>query len=318
MITHQFDALYPSLDHPVAQQAKELGYELRISAHAIDVRRDKQIIRVSLAHFQYLSDIITSFEYYYSAVRDIPFLDCRLVDYSTPRFHRVVGFDEHPVLFPSFSEPITTTTQYLDFASLKAGQVVLDLGAYSGLTSIVFKERVGTSGVVIAVDADAQNFDVLSINFELHRKMTGRAISSVFGAMWNHGEGLEFSSEGNMGAAATEFIGNRNGNAVNRVPSFTLSSLMKHCGLHRVDFIKCDVEGAESVVFEDGHFFANHRPRIIIETHHTPTGPSTKKCISDLNKFGYTCREILQHGVVLPLLECTPPDDFRIGTNSAQ
>ena len=75
----------------------------------------------------------------------------------------------------------------------------------------------------------------------------------------------------------------------------------------KIDYIKCDIEGAERVIFEDSNFFENFKPRIIIECHVVDGIDTTKKCVEDLSKYGYKCRPIEQFGVSLPLIECYPP-----------
>lgn len=181
---------------------------------------------------------------------------------------------------------------------------MIDLGAYSGLTSILFKEKVGSLGRVIALDADKQNIEACNKNFSLYKKLTSNNIDLVFGAIWNHCNGLSFSSEGNMGSSAVEIVGNRG--QTEQVRSFTLSKIAKYANLDYIDFIKCDIEGAEAVIFEDGDFFNSYRPRIIIETHLVSGEETTEKCIRDLSKYGYICKRIIQEGVGLPLLECYP------------
>jgi FkbM family methyltransferase len=51
-----------------------------------------------------------------------------------------------------------------------------------------------------------------------------------------------------MGSSAASIVGNNRG-LVSKVASFTLSSIANKFKLQRVDFIKCDVEGAEKVIF---------------------------------------------------------------------
>jgi FkbM family methyltransferase len=210
-----------------------------------------------------------------------------------------------PVVFSSFCEPLVTANQYLDFANLKPGNTVFDLGAYSGLTSIVFAEIVGNLGKVVAVDADSENMKTIEENTKLYRTITGNSIDSIFGAVWNHCDGLSFSTEGNMGSSASEIVGENRG-SVDMIKSFTLNELCQMGKITSVDFVKCDIEGAEAVIFEDETFFRNHKPRIIIETHFKDGIPTTDKCISDLTKFGYKCRKIVQTGVRFPLIECYP------------
>ncbi|CAK0769023.1 hypothetical protein CCP3SC1AL1_4600002 [Gammaproteobacteria bacterium] len=240
-------------------------------------------------------------------MRPIKFGKFELVDYSSPKYHEVVGFDLMPVFFPSFSEPVVATRQYLDFADLKSGQSVLDLGAYCGLTSIIFKESVGKFGSVVAIDADEKNVMASQKNFELYRKLTGKDIDLIYGAAWNHCDGLTFSSEGNMGSSATAVVGSSRGDVI-PVKSFTLSKIVEVSGLKSVDFLKCDIEGAESVVFEDASFFEKFKPKILIEAHIAGGKETSEKFTKDLATYGYKCERINQVGEVgLPLFFCTPP-----------
>ena len=284
-------------------KAKKSGLNIRVRSDFIDVIRGSDIIRVSSQHAVYIPDIINEFQYYFGAV--IPFKESEnnIVDYSTPRYHDVIGFEAFPVLFPSFSEPVITATQYIEFANLSEGACVLDLGAYSGLTSIIFSEAVGKTGTVIAVDADQRNIECIQRNFSNYRKYFDKNIYLLEGAVWINNDGLEFSCEGNMGSSAANIVGNKRG-SIMKVPSFTLSSIADKFNLQRVDFMKVDVEGAENVIFEDKKFFEKFSPRIIMETHVVDNIFTTEKCVNDLKNYGYNCKQIIQKGSAAPLLEC--------------
>ncbi len=303
---YQIDQFYQRLNHIYQGIANEKGIEIRLATHYIDFNKNNQTVRIAIRHSVYVLDVINSFDYYFSAVEPIDFNNRKLVDYSIGRYHDVVGFTLFPVYFPSLSEPTVTTTQYLEFADLKPGGTVIDLGAYAGLTSILFKESVGATGKVVAVEADEQNVVAMNKNFNLYHKFCDGKIEVLFGAAWNHCNGLQFSSEGNMGSSASDIVGNDRGNVIT-TPSFTLSKIADLFQLESVDFIKCDIEGGEVVVFQDQAFFEKFRPRIIIETHLVENHETTDVCIKDLEAFGYTCKRIHQTGVTLPLLECYPP-----------
>jgi len=288
-----------------APMAGRKGLKLAIDRDYVDVRQGAKVIRLSHRHQFYLPDLIRDFDYYFSAVEPICLGGVELVDYSTPRYHDVIGFPLHPVIFPSLAEPLSTTSQYLDFGELSVGDVVLDLGAYSGLTSILFDQIVGPSGKVIAVDADLENIKYIRKNVRLYGGVTGRTIEVEHGAVWENDGELEFSSEGSMGSSAASIVGRERG-ALSKVSCFTLTSLAERHNLDRVDFIKCDVEGAEAVIFEQPRFFARFRPRIIMEVHPVDGRLTTEACRQTLSGFGYECRQIDQPGSNLPLLECVP------------
>lgn len=287
-------------------RARRKGFTVSRVGEVLCIQRNRREIRVSMRHAVYLGDIVDSFDYYFSAVA--PHLEqggLLVVDYSQPKLHKVVGFGDFEVKFPSFSEPLVTTEQYMEFAGLEEGSVVLDLGAYSGLASIIFSKRVGQTGRVVAVDADRANIECLRHNLQKHEEVNGLHIDFLEGAVWEHTNGISFSTEGNMGSSAAEIVGSNRGERV-LVPSYTLSEIVDRFGLTSVDFIKCDIEGAEKVVFNDGGFFKRFRPKIIIETHVVDGVETTEEVVAALKKYGYECRKIEQKGVGLPLVECEP------------
>jgi FkbM family methyltransferase len=157
----------------------------------------------------------------------------------------------------------------------------------------------------VAVEADESNITAIKKNFSTYKKLSGRDLQLIFGAAWSHCNGVSFSTEGNMGSSALEILKNNRGK-LKDVPSYTLTGITEVASLSRVDFIKCDIEGAEAVVFSDDNFFKQHKPRIIIETHVINGEDTTGKCITDLERHGYKCERLEQHGVSLPLLACSP------------
>jgi FkbM family methyltransferase len=63
-------------------------------------------------------------------------------------------------------------TQYghnlIERLSHKEGDVVLDVGAYTGLYTLIASKRVGQNGKVIAIEADPTNFEILNRNIKLN------------------------------------------------------------------------------------------------------------------------------------------------------
>jgi FkbM family methyltransferase len=271
---------------------------------SIDFQSQNKIIRINNKHIVYSMDIIDSFDYYYNSVYPIDDFNGNLiVDFSIPKYHEVVGYAIQPIFFPSLAEPVVTTTQYLDFADLQNDSVVIDLGAYSGLTSMLFKQKC-VNGEVIAVDADEKNLNCISKNLKLFNIITGLEIKILNGAVWSHNQGLFFSSEGNMGSSAASIIGERIIESKKFINSYKLIDIANKFGLEKIDFIKCDIEGAEAVIFNDDDFFNKFKPRIIVEPHFVDGQLTTEKVQDSLRKYGYEFNLIEQHGVALPLLHC--------------
>ena len=280
--------------------------------NSFEVYRGLDCVKISKRHSIYLHDVINFFDFHFKAVEAINHNGRYLVDYSIPKRHKVKDFDLFEVMFASFAEGLSSTKQYLEFAQLTEESIVLDLGAYAGLTSIQFdmeiaKHNVEAKGRVIAVDADLQNIPIITYNFEQYRHSTHRHIEYLYAACSEVDQEVEFSSEGNMGASLVECVGRKRGAAqVECVQGMTLSSIAKHYNLSKIDFIKCDIEGGEIFIFKDKEFFKEFSPKIIVEAHYTRDGQSltTQSVIEQLSHYGYSCRVVPQEDFILPIIEC--------------
>lgn len=291
----------------VEREANNFGLSIKKTGINYSIRKERDEIRVSGEHSIYLYDIIRNFEFYFSGVRPIRWHDTDIVDFSTPRWHWVTGFEYFPILFPSFVEPIVTTKQYIEFADLKNDSVVIDLGAYSGLTSILFDMAIPTGGHVISLEADRNNAVACRENLLLYERYFKRKIKFLEMAIWKNDLGVNFSSEGNMGSSVVDIVGPSRGENI-IVPSLTLTQLAQRLKLEKIDFIKCDIEGGETEIFDAPEFFSEYLPKILIECHFIDGKSTTeKRCREVLEKYGYTCDMVEQQGYPLPLLMCRPP-----------
>lgn len=305
----------PSLFYYKANALARAGIKVVQSDHAIDIIRvaDRKIIRISRINYIYLLEMIESFDYFFDSALPVTVQvgheHYALVDFSTPRLHVVAGFDDFAVMCPSLTEPFSSIQQYLDFASLSPGDVVLDLGAYSALTSVAFSKAVGPTGKVVALEPDPMNFRAATYNIARNLQHNGlQNIELLPAAVADRPGVLQLSSEGAMGSSLTSIVGRHRGTVID-VDCVTLQSLVDTQGLDKVDFIKIDIEGSElPVILGSGEFLRRYMPRLIIEPH--PIGGiSTGGPIREfLESLGYDCEIIDQPGLSLPLLTARPPN----------
>lgn len=284
--------------HPLAPSAiiwrglaRSKGLQLRRNGPFFDLERDGLVLRIRASHAIYIRTMIYNFDHYASSVVPVRSADKHIVDMSGPRYHRLVGFGDVPFLFPSHTEPYETTREYLEFADLKEGEIVLDVGAYSGVTSIIFAQLVGTKGHVYAFEADETNYECAKVNVTMAAKVLGlNNITLVNKAMWSHNDGIVFSSEGAMGSSAVEITGGGRGQET-LVPSTTLQSFLDEAGLRKVDFIKVDIEGGEVALLQtSAATMKNLGAKLIIEPHHINGKLDTQDCCALLKSAGYSVR----------------------------
>jgi FkbM family methyltransferase len=134
-------------------------------------------------------------------------------------------------------------------ASLRHGDVFVDVGANIGYYSVMASRLVGASGRVFAVEASRRIFQRLARNIEIN----GCANITAINAAASDAKGelpIFLSAEGNLGHSTTvQSLASREGMMVEeRVPANTLEQLVGTMNLRRARLIKIDVEGAERSV----------------------------------------------------------------------
>lgn len=273
--------------------------------NSICIVRDNKIIAINPNLSVYQNDIERDFDYYFNAIvpkNDYQYL---IADYSKPNYHNIVGFNLFPIMCSSLPDTYATILQYNSFAQLSENMIVLDLGAYSALSSIVFALSVGKNGKVISVEPDTLNYSCCLQNIDRFNSETKYYnIQLINGAIWHQSKNLYFSGEGCLGSHVIDHT-YQNRLKLENIKGFTLYDLTKD--LERLDFIKCDVEGAEKNIFTDDAFFDKFRPKIVIEPHFINGKLCIDDCINALKKYNYKILTIEQHGVSnIPLLECSP------------
>jgi FkbM family methyltransferase len=296
--------LWVMVQQRVASQSK-----LKLVSHDLvfDLVRGDTVLRVRRSHFIYLQHMIENFDYYVDSVDPVRVDGIKLVDMSGPRYHRLKGFADIPFLFPSQTEPYGTTAEYLDFANLKEGDIVLDIGAYAGVTSIIFAQLVGPSGHVYAFEADGLNYECAQTNIQMAAKVMGiENITLLHKAVWSHGDGVLFSNEGAMGSSAVAVTGGKRG-LDRMVESVRLEDFFDQSGLSRANFVKIDIEGGEVEVLESSASFLNRmKARLIVEPHLVKGKLCTEECRRLLESAGYKVRVREKVGESEPLIEAIP------------
>jgi FkbM family methyltransferase len=273
------------------RRARAAGLTFLAGDTYFDLEKDNKILRLSSSHTVYLRDMIDQFDHYMDSVVPTKEGSKLITDLRGPRYHRLAGFSDVPFLFPSLTEPYATTQEYLDFANLQPGQTVIDIGAYAGVTSIIFAQFVGPTGHVYAFEADSANYECAKINIEMAGKALGlNNITLTRKAVWSHNNGILFSNEGAMGSSAVQFTGGGRGKE-KQVPSTTIEAFLFDAGLSRVDFVKLDIEGAEVEVFRhSAKSFARSRAKMIIEPHRINGKLNTDECCKLLKAAGFSVR----------------------------
>ena len=149
---------------------------------------------------------------------------------------------------------------------LQPGMVFVDAGAHEGLYSVFAARRAGPEGRVYAIEPSERERAACERNLELNGLTATMIPCAVAGA---DGE-AEFllaqdhrSGHNTLGAFAWEGV---HVDARRRVVVRSFDSLAAEYGWERVDFLKMDIEGAETAALRGGgRVFRELRPVVLVE-----------------------------------------------------
>ncbi len=167
--------------------------------------------------------------------------------------------------------------QIYAFPSASKAPVVLDCGANIGVSILYFK-KLYPSAKVIAYEADPTIFGFLQANMQKN-DITDVELHNV--AIWSSEMTVEFNVEGADGGRIN--VGNdRN---VIAVQAISLESVVQQ---HKFDFIKLDIEGAETDALAGSMKYLDRVPFVFVEFH-SFQGKKQKlgKLINDFERLGF-------------------------------
>lgn len=146
---------------------------------------------------------------------------------------------------------------------ISRGDVVIDGGAAWGDTALLFAYAAGASGRVVAFEFEPANLEILRKNMALNPDLAAR-ITTVSRALWrDSATTLHFTP----GGTGTRVVDAGPDNAL-EVASISIDEYAQ--GLPRVDFIKMDIEGAETAALEGAaETIRRHRPKLAISLYHS-------------------------------------------------
>lgn len=150
-------------------------------------------------------------------------------------------------------------------------EVILDAGAYTGLSVAYFAMRYPQARV-IAVEPSAENFALLTRNVSSFKN-----VEAVNGALWSHSGTLVLTDPGygpwgftvreveESDVSGPSMAGEPSGRL--SVPAYTVSDIMREFRIDKVDLLKLDIEGSEKEVLSHCDSWIKHVSAMSVELH---------------------------------------------------
>jgi len=149
-------------------------------------------------------------------------------------------------------------TEIYKFKTNNQRPYIIDGGANIGLASIYFK-KLYPKAEIVAFEPDPDIYDILETNITNHAFENVKLIKK---GLWNEDSILKFQSEGADAGLLDTFNKSDNSNSHN-IPVTSLKPYLQK----PVDFLKLDIEGAETVVLKDIAEDLDQVARIFVEYH---------------------------------------------------
>lgn len=160
-------------------------------------------------------------------------------------------------------------------------RLIIDAGAYTGLTSLFFSRKYPKARI-IAVEPDEENFQILEKNTETVKKIT-----PLQAGVWNKITKMRNKKRktGEWGNTTTEAHIKK----PNDIEALTINKILKIIDRHRIDILKIDIEGAEKQLFENNYKSWLSKVKVlVIELHDYIKKGCSKNFYEAVNNFDWT------------------------------
>jgi FkbM family methyltransferase len=164
------------------------------------------------------------------------------------------------------------------------GDVVLDLGGCYGDTALYFAMKVGQNGKVYSFEFIPKSLEIFNLNLNLNTHLKNR-ITIIESPLWSEsGRTIFYKDNGGGSQVSFKDFNGREGIAV----TITLDEFILKNRIEKIDFIKSDIEGAESFVLKGAtKLLKKFKPKLAISIYHSKSDfVNIVRQISDLN-LGY-------------------------------
>lgn len=179
-------------------------------------------------------------------------------------------------------EQIFLDRQY-DF-NLNTPEIIVDCGANIGLGTCFFKKK-WPNAKVISVEPETHNYELLNKNIEGYTN-----VIALKAGIWNKSCKLNILDESVRSDAfmLKEEKGNTDNTSADYIDAITISDIIKQYDIQRIDLLKIDIEGSETIVFDSSaHEWLPYVGTLVIELHDEMKKGCSKAFFSTLSAYDY-------------------------------
>ncbi len=166
----------------------------------------------------------------------------------------------------AYNQFIIEQYKYQDKVFAQDGDVVIDGGGCWGDTALYFSNRVGSKGKVYSFEFIPGNQKILKKNVELNPILNQR-IFMVPNPLWSKSDvEMHYLDNGPASRVSFDYFDTAQG----KVKTISIDDFVERNNIHKVDFIKMDIEGAEMNALQGAiNTIRNFKPKLAICIYHS-------------------------------------------------
>jgi FkbM family methyltransferase len=186
----------------------------------------------------------------------------------------VVGSSIHGCWLGTYEHEKQATVSQL----LRPGMVAWDVGANAGFYTLAFSRLVGDTGKVYAFEPLAENTNNLLTHLRLNNIKNAQIVQAAL-ADQSGLIGFSVAASNSMGHISQQ-------ESCYLVPTLTVDDFLARSPEARPDFLKIDIEGAESsLLLGASHMLRHSAPEIVLALHGEE---QSRQCVELLRSHGYS------------------------------
>lgn len=154
-----------------------------------------------------------------------------------------------------------------DYVRIEPGDYIIDCGACWGDTALLFASKCGKDGKVFSFEFVPSNIDVFNANVQLNPGLASSIVLAPYAVSDRDHDTIEFVDDGTATSIAIQkdWIESKKQTA----KTITIDQYVREEQISRVDFIKMDIEGAETEALIGCKETIQHfRPKLAISIYH--------------------------------------------------
>lgn len=164
-------------------------------------------------------------------------------------------------------------TRYEEYYHVSKGNVVIDAGANEGILTLMFSNKVQSSGKVFAFEPDKANIETFKGNISLNGNTLN--INLIEKGLWANSGTLDFYEAGTV-SSSVYYIGGKS--EKKNISVISIDDFVDSEDINKLDFIKMDIEGAEiEALVGARNTIQSFKPHFAIASYHIVENEVTYK-----------------------------------------